>query len=298
MSRLRFHPLLVVLLLGCPQSVKSQEIQIGAPPIGVQASLGHDAYSVIGTSAQSILDQLEANGWTRFSVAYRYRWKNEPVPLTNGMPSNKCRPFDFEILFDFTTRYPQWDRPPDAIPELIAAWDAFAAEVEAQWEQYRDDVVGRGRAVARRLRRFEDDCAFVSDRVREQVREQMDERDPITAQEPRLRIQWPPEGHTEVLREERIANREAARGERTAEGRARDSEAGTPDASSGRALPVTEPAVFPAASIDLAFSMDLADGATGLVVDLHHLGNPQFREAIDIDPNFALGYAGLADAYS
>lgn len=114
MTRLRLYPLLVAPFLVCPQSAISQEIQVGGPPIGVQVSLGHDAYAVVGASAQGILDQLEANGWTRFSVVCRSRWTNERVPLTNGMPSNKCRPSDFEFLFDFTARYPEWQRTPDA----------------------------------------------------------------------------------------------------------------------------------------------------------------------------------------
>jgi hypothetical protein len=66
------------------------------------------------SSCALFFDQLEANGWARFSVVCRYRWTNERVSLTNGMPSNKWRPSDVEFLFDFTARYPEWQRTSDA----------------------------------------------------------------------------------------------------------------------------------------------------------------------------------------
>lgn len=293
----RIRNLLVAIVTGhlSAGALLAQEIRRGGPPIGVQVNVIHDEYTVVGASAQEILDQLQANGWTRYRVVYRYRYTFERVRLTNGMASTRCRPFDFEYLFDFTARYPQWDRPPDASAELVAAWDAFALEVESQWEQYRDDIVGRAREAVRRLRRFEDECAFLNDRIRERVYETFEERDPITAHEPQIRIQWPPEEHEGVLRQERAENRAGVVSEPAP---------ASPDVPVTRELPALEPLVYPAVSIDVAVSMDLADGATGLVVDLHHLGTPQFTEAFGttepdgtepLTPEMPFDFPGLTD---
>lgn len=298
--------MIVLALLFAARPGHAQELRQSGAPIGVRLNLIHDDYDVVGGSAQGILDQLEANGWTRYSLLYTYRWTNEVVRLTNGMRSDKCRPHDFEFLFDVTARYPRWDRSPDASPELVAAWEAFAAEVEAQWEQYRDDIVGRARAAVRRLRRFEETCAFVNERVQEQVRDAFEERDPITAQEPRLGVQWPPDGHVDVMRNERAANRAAAQAETAPAGGPVSATATAPTNAESRALPPVRPAVTPAPTIDLAVSTDLRDGATGLVVDLHHLGRPQFTEAFgstepegdeELSPEEAFDFPGLTEVF-
>ena len=265
------------VLFALPRPSEGQQLGPGAMPIGVQMLFDNDAYAIAGSTAREILDQMRAlgppSGWTRFPYAYRWEYNNERVPLTNGEPSDHCRPIDFEMTLEVTATYPRWTAPKDASEELVAAWADFSSQLERRWEQFRDDLVGRAREAATRIRRFEELCVLINRRIRPMVIEAFGQPDPRTADEPRVRLQWPPEGYAHLLRPPSAP--------------APEGEPGTPEDPES-AQPVTArlapgPAVTPAVGIDAAVRLDLArGGAIGIVVDLHHLGELQFREAFGV----------------
>ena len=260
------------LCIGAPRAAAAQELGPGAMPIGVRLVLEHDDYLIVGSTAREVLDQLRSEGpggWTRYSYVYSWRYANERLPLTNGMPSNRCRPVDFEITIRAAAAYPRWNRPPDADSDLVAAWEAFSELLEQQWDQYRDGIVRRSRESATRVRRFEDQCAFINERVREMVVDTFNE--PDGSGEERVRLAWPPAGF-EALTSPEAAHDPLSDASAGADAEAAGAESGEPDDLG--------PVVNPAVDIDTAVGLDFVrDQATGLVLHLSHLGEVQFQEA-------------------
>ncbi len=258
-----------------PGSVASQELKPSPMPVGVDMLFASDAYAIAGRNAREILGQLRARGpsgrWAQFPYTYTWSYRTERVLRLNGQPSDRCRITDFDIEITLTAAYPRWNRPTDPDPELVAAWDDFTAQLEAVWDQFQADVAGRAREAVSSVRRFEESCAFMRQRIEETVVAAFASPDPRTADEPRLGLRWPPEAYRHLM----------------APPRQPVDSIDTPPAGSGgagapRERPVPPPpAVRTAGSIDLAVQMDLGS-ATGFVIDLHHRDQLQFREAFGV----------------
>jgi CubicO group peptidase (beta-lactamase class C family)/predicted secreted Zn-dependent protease len=273
------------MLLARP--VTAQRLEPGAMPIGVEMRFDDDAYPVAGSTATEILAQLRAlgpgSGWTRFPYRYTWRYRNERVPLTNGMPSDHCTSVDFTLIFDLTATYPRWIAPDDAPPALVEAWTVFSEQLVRHWAQIREDMVGRGREAATRLRRFEERCTFIDERIRERVIEAFSQPDPRRADEPRVRLRWPPEGYEHLMQAEPVQESRAPADGEPDLARPSSTSAGPGQTETARTRPSLPRSVVPASDIDGAVRIDTDRGrAIGLVVDLHHRGEPAFRESFGL----------------
>jgi CubicO group peptidase (beta-lactamase class C family) len=258
-----------ILLPALARPAHPQELGPGVMPTGVYMQFIDDAYVIGGSTAREILDQMDAlgpgSGWTRFPYVYSWTYANERVPLSNGQPSDHCRPIDFELTFELTATYPRWTPPADTSDELAEAWSNFNDQLERQWQQTREGMIARARAAATRARRFEEICALINQRLRAAVVDAFNEPSPPTDDEPRVRLRWPPEGYDHLLR--------------PSSGPTPTDEPVRPT----RPVPAVEPAVTPAYDIDAAVRIDLERGrATGLVMELHHEGELNFREAFGV----------------
>lgn len=286
----RIAPTLAVLSsLIAVSAAAGQELRPAPLPVGVQMIFAAEAYPVGGRDAREILESLGAEGpgsrWVRFPYTYRWTYRTANVPMINGRPSDRCRLTQFDIELTLTATYPRWTPPVGADQELVAAWDAFTADLEAYWDQFQRDAAGRAREAVSAVRRFEESCAFIRQRIQETVQEAFSRPDPRTADEPRVRLVWPPDEYRHLLNPT-VADVSAEAPTPTPNPAPAPAPAPEDVAPREETRPPDEastPVVRTVGSIDLAVRLDLGvgrgGGATGFVIGLHHLGEPQFHEA-------------------
>lgn len=184
-----------------------QEFEPGRRPADVEVSIARQPYELHGGSGEEILAELEAlapvEGVVWFALEYTWDYELERVgSAIAGVPSTECRLTDFSMRFDFSTVYPEWVRPDDASPELIAAWDAFGDLVTRSWEARRDEDFARAREVFADVRDREDTCDGFGERLRTVITERMDgrARSPgLGSRAPVPGVTWPPPGHEAVM---------------------------------------------------------------------------------------------------
>ena len=100
-------------------------------------------------------------GWTSFRSTAWWNHGSESRQSVRGVDSGRCRVRDFEVRFDITEFYPVWERPPNAPPNLVEAWESFEDLIRQQREEYRDGLVEDGVEMRSRTRRLEEACNFL-----------------------------------------------------------------------------------------------------------------------------------------
>jgi hypothetical protein len=188
-----------------PGPAGGQVLQAGRGPTGVEVSLEHDRYRLRGETAQELLVQLRVLapdvGWVWFPYRYTWRYDVERVMLRSGIASANCIPQDFRVDLDFTAVYPEWVRPSDASEELVAAWQAFEGQVVRSWEASRAAAVARFRSAQEAIRRTEELCETLDERIEFLVRGAFDSEPPqrLVDGGPPPGMRWPPEGFDHLL---------------------------------------------------------------------------------------------------
>jgi len=162
-------------------------------------------YTIRGSTAQALLTQMRTvspgAGWTSFRSMAWWNYDPEERQSVRGVGSGRCRVRDFEVRFDITEIYPVWERPPNAPPGLVEAWESFEELIRQQREERRDALVDLGVEWRRRTRRTEDACNFLRNRVRAVVDDVSEEHDEAQ-REARdngefIRLRWPPAGYSD-----------------------------------------------------------------------------------------------------
>jgi len=170
----------------------------------VSLDILEQVYTIRGSTAEALLAQMRMlgpPGLTRYGSRFWWNYAPEQQENVNGVPNGRCRIREFETRFDITQVYPVWERPPNAPPDLVEAWESFEDLIDQQREQHRDGVVEYGVEMRRRARRMEEACPFLRNRMQDIVDEAGEER----AEEWRealesgeaVRLRWPPEGFSQ-----------------------------------------------------------------------------------------------------
>jgi len=225
----------------------------------------------------------------------------------------------FEISFDVTVRYPRWVAPEGASERLIEAWAAFSGDLTAYWEQYRDGILDRGKALVNELRFYEEICSLLDGRVSDLLVQRFGEPRRGAAEEPRLTLRWPPEGFDDVLRTPApggAAGRGGATGRAGGSGAAAAAAAAagssaTAATDSSGSTTSSAPRLPPTTSargietFDEALETDFqVHGATELIFGLHHEGEVRFRDSYGraerlaagpLEPGTVFGFAGFTE---
>ena len=103
---------------------------------GVSLDDIEEPYTIRGSTAQALLTQMRTlspgAGWTSFRWVTRWNYRSEEQQNVPGVGSGRCRVRDFGVVFENTATYPVWDRPPNAPPDLVEAWESFEEDMDRQ----------------------------------------------------------------------------------------------------------------------------------------------------------------------
>ena len=195
-------PVLVTSLFQLPASA---QIEVRR---GVRLSVVvEQPYTIRGSTAQALLTQMQTVspgvGWTSFRSFARWTYDPEArQSVRGGGGTGRCRATNFEIRFDITESYPVWERPLNAPPNLVTAWESFEDLIRQQREEYRDGLVEDGVEMRSRTRRMEESCNFLQNRMRAVVDEVLEKgaeaRREARARGEGVRLRWPPAGYSEA----------------------------------------------------------------------------------------------------
>ncbi len=210
-----FRQLFVVALLlanlGVPLSdASAQRLTAGSTPAGVELIVVDQAYAISGNTARALLDQMRGARWTRYRYWYEWTYRTVNAPTAFGLRSDKCIADNLEIRVTVEPQYPRWTRTSEAPERLVAAWDAFEAQIVAQWEEQQRAMIDFARDVDFRVQRLEEDCPVLRQLTDALIRRRADARD--RAMEERyesgdfVQLRWPPEGYEDLLAPTGLAN--------------------------------------------------------------------------------------------
>ncbi len=194
-------PALITSLLQHPASAQN-EVRRGV----VLSIFVEQPYTIRGSTAQALLTQMQTvspgAGWTTFRYTIRWGFDSEERQFVGGGGTGRCRVTDLDVSFDITEFYPVWERPPNAPPNLVEAWESFEDLIRQQREEFRDGLVEYGVEMRRRARRVEEACNFLQNRVRavvDEVGEARDEaRREARARGEGVQLRWPPAGYSDA----------------------------------------------------------------------------------------------------
>jgi predicted secreted Zn-dependent protease len=180
----------------CNQRPPGASILPALPP-GVRAFTAEVRYDVTGATVEEIRTSLRRSsaealpggvtGYHRWDIKWTYRYARAGV---------YCELSDIGIDLNSTITLPEWHRPDEADPAVVATWDEYMADLRGHEYGHRVLAYQAAREIRRALDRLRvEDCAFIVNearRVGEAILEQHRERNAEFDADPANRVTWPP----------------------------------------------------------------------------------------------------------
>lgn len=180
----------------CSHGTSGATILPALPP-GVRAFVAEVRYDVTGATVDEIRASLRrsaaevlpqrATGYHRWDIKWTYRYARAEV---------YCELSEIAIELNSTITLPEWQRPDEADPALVAAWNQYLVDLRSHEDGHRVLAYRAASEIRRALGRLRvEDCAFIVNEARKVgegilARNRQDNAE--FDADPENRVTWPP----------------------------------------------------------------------------------------------------------